>query len=407
MGVFLKGLSAFLFIFLMGFPAHSLECGKLLSQPISFDSFMGEVTVFEEALASRKTDLPTAESKINNVINIINFYYDVGTKIRQTDPDNIFEIDFMSSKFSEVNKRRYGKAVEGVESVLVDLLKERGIQFTQNKNSIVISQNGNHYMNQVARRLYEQGRLKLSFNINNLLRYTAGGIFFDGLNSEINLPPKILREKSMFQEDIVRHEFTHYKDFSEINNSDVYRPYHARINIKVLNQSTVALVGVYRKGFSVDEIKAYRTSLRHYAHEALTAKSKSSFSESYKKFQRYLNMEIEFSRITKMVFGKYLQDLKANKIEKPNTVILPGVAEFSFQSKAGKPENAQLTLDMANFTFKMFNIMKDELHKHEKSSFEEQRAALQKINSILSKPEVRKLQGNYPSIPSLKEVFQD
>lgn len=403
MGVIVKSISAFCFILLLGVSAHSFQCGQLFNQPVSYDSFMPEITPFETIITTSREVLKDSESKINNIINIMNFYYQIGMNIRKIDLD-VFQIDFTSNRFSRENNQRFKEVVEAIDKLIVEILEEKKIRYSITPRSIVISPLGDHYLNKLAKRLRTQGGLTLSFNTKNLLSYTAGGIFFpDKIASEINLPPKFLRESSFFQEDIARHEFTHYKDFAEKGNGP-YRPYHASIVIKTLNPKAIELLGVYRRGFSVDEIKAYRTTLRHYAHDALTAKNKSTFSESYKKLIKYLDMEIEFSRITKMVFEKYLSDGKGPK---SNKVLFPEFAEYTIDRVAAKPENARQTLEMAEFTHTLFMAMKAELAKHEKSSFEKQRALVVRINSILSKPEIRKLHGNYPSIESIMEILRN
>ncbi len=410
MGVFIRSISAFILLLVLSPIAIAMTCGQLLSQPISYDSFVAERIPQEQVLRtylrSFRTDLLSTETKVNTIVNILDYYHEVGRQIRRVEPD-IFEIKFVSPKFSEINQKRYMESVEGMESMLTEILSERRINFKKDHNTILISTSGDHYLNRVARRLYEDGALEIGFNVHNLMRYTAGGIYFDGTTRRINLPLKVLRSKSFFQENISLHEFTHYKDYSEISKSSIFRPYHASINIKVLNHSAFDLSSIYRRGFSVDEIKAYRTTLRNFAHEALTAKSKAVFKENYQKLQAYLEVEIEFSRITKMVFERHLREVRNGKSAKDNVVIIPNMAEFTLSETAAKPANAQLTLNMANFTKKMFTLMALELNKHEEGTFEEQRAAVKRVNAILSKPEVRKLHGNYPSISSIAKDLKE
>jgi hypothetical protein len=258
----------------------------------------------------------------------------------------------------------------------------------------------------------KKGKLFIAISMRDLVERGASGLHF--ATGIIELHPHILLQDSLFQDGIALHEYTHFLDLGKVG-MKTDRPYQASIKIEKTDPETAKDLGIYRTQFSVDEIRAYRTSLRNNVHRALTAKTREEFSLNYNQIKHDLKTELVFSEITEKVYRKLLLDRDASPNLSPlkrireramggKVVSLSEVEQYKVIEEYG--HDSRSTYEMAKFTSQLFDILNDKLPKNEDVSYEVKYEFVKRMARVLSLPEVRNLKGEYPSMELIEEIFQ-
>jgi hypothetical protein len=298
---------------------------------------------------------------------------------------------------TEISNRFY-HVLTGIILTSSEQLKQSGIKHTLKYNSmrpiIVISTDGDHYVNRTAKRLKDKYGLEIVIDPFESAKGASAGSYRPSKtgNPQIRVSPVVLN-KEFFQNDVLLHEFTHSLDF-EADYRGHLKPYHGSVKIK----DKLSELDIYGDAFSIDEIRAHRTSLRSFAHKAVLAKNESNMDYFLNTIKKRIKMEILFSSATKTAVEEQIK--YHSDSDQPDR-------KFEILDSDNNPKTVGLpaTYEMASFTGSLFELLSKELSFVEKKSFADKKIFIKKLIKVLTIPSVRKMEGIYPPIDEIKKIL--
>ncbi len=283
---------------------------------------------------------------------------------------------------------------------------------------IIISTTGENLVNRLARGLYEDRfyqrshvpgyQMQIRIDPAELAKENSKGFFLeDGDLRPISLNPYIFAQDSLYRNSTGLHETVHaISDW--LRDIGYIKPYHAEIRTLELTQKTQDKLNGYEDFFSVDEILAFRVSIRTLIRHMLIMTYEPGL---YEAALRDIKMDIKrivvFSEITNEIF-KEIQNIESRRSYTEDVRNLKvSVEGDKFHVLSPGEVRAEDTIVMTNFTTQLYTAIGKKLDDISDHSRTEQRQALKKIARVLSLHEVKKLDGNYPSMEKVHQMLNE
>ncbi|MES2769669.1 MAG: hypothetical protein V4596_11050 [Bdellovibrionota bacterium] len=283
---------------------------------------------------------------------------------------------------------------------------------------IVIARTGNHYINRIARRLYEPIKYKngqlppykldIVFDPASLLIQKLDGKFSETKTErKIILQPDIMISDSFFRHSIGFHEFIHNVTSSR-KISGSAKPYDAEIIPEKISDSLKNMLGYYSKYLSLDELLAFRGSIRVYAHQAIMKSSqKGAVFENFETIKSDVVMQIQFSQFIHRIFSKLYEIEKDRPYHSNFPRDIRVITEDGvFRVRTQEGLRVEDTLAMSDFTRDLYMLIGAKLESASQKTEKEKLVVIKQITRVLGLPSVRKLEGNYPSRSEILELLE-
>jgi len=283
---------------------------------------------------------------------------------------------------------------------------------------IVISREGSHYVNKLAKDLYEDRasssrhphgyKTDIVIDPARLLSEKAAGLYSSGQGHQIILKPDLILEDSIIRNYISFHEFVHRYNAQLLANGNVM-PFHAEIFPKEINLATKDNLGIYSKYLSVDELVAYRASLRILIYEAIKNKhSATQLASTLKTLDTTLERQINLTTTVNKVFAKLAAKEKKDPINTANkSSIEIEVDGNTFTVKKQPKLKAEEVLDFSDFNLQLYDLIQTKLQDVSSKSNEEKITALRQIGRVLSLRSVRKHDREYPILEEILVMLNE
>lgn len=352
-------------------------------------------------------ELYEIESHLNRVERILKSYLVALQKIRSED-DRVTRIEITKENFTEENIQRIKEISALSLYYTAAYMKLKGIEFDIERE-ILIRPSDAHFLNRQAKKMKAKSNFDIAFQPLQLLEYGAAGLYYQHLRRTY-LRPEVLQKSSFFQYDVGLHEYTHHVNHMHARNGKE-KPFNRAITIESTTPELAAVLRGYKRGFSVDEIRAFRASIKATIHEALT-KDYPTLDMHMSSLKFYIDIEVAISQVTRDVFAKRILDSDfAFATDQQKTEFLSRIVRVS-QNEVYKidrvtPEETQSTYEMAAFTYKLFSLFQQKLLESAGTSASQKLDLLRRMNHVLTLPEVRRLDGSYPSMEKIEKIMED
>lgn len=290
-------------------------------------------------------------------------------------------------------------------------LDQKGIRYTLDGEKIIILKQGRHFLNRLASRVERATGLIIKIDVKTLWETGAAGMY-DAFDKAILLSPEFLLKKSFLQNEVGLHEYLHHKDLRDLSREEqeIERPYNQTIIIQDTAAESKKTLRGYKHGFTVDEIRAFRVSMRVIIHEVLTGQR--SISDGISLIQKYSALMVLVSEITKNVNAKRLLDsdfafkTDIQIIDYKNGIVKISENEiFRLENPETTIEELKATYDFANFNHQLYKLISTKISQAKKQDDKSKLETLKKIGSVLSVPAIRRGTKDYPEIEQLKKMF--
>lgn len=426
----MKGVVLFSLVLLLSASGQASECTSLFSnktqaffEPSSsssskdsvskpYDDFMPALTSAETVLswAYKSVDGPTVQPgigmkteevalrELRNAYDVLFLFYNSFKNLRSQD-ENILAIEFKSKNFSAKNLERIEAVTSVVDARTANLLSARGVRLDFQNGSPIVSRFGDHYLNKLANRIYEKYKAEIIFDSKMLLSYGAAGAY---LSPNIILSAKTIANRNIFQNEITLHEYTHHFDLNP-GAMKGFSPNHVYIGIRKLPLELKNRYGIYKKGFSLDELKAYRASLRVMTHNAL---SEVFTNDAYEGIRKIVRSQIDFSELGVKVFSKAIDiPSSVKKVGSRTEEVIFSEREIYTIDKRTIRENRE-ALRFADYNFQLYRIFDSKLEEYSNRSLGEKKQLIVKMNKVLSMREIRRMEEYYIPLEKIEEILE-
>lgn len=283
---------------------------------------------------------------------------------------------------------------------------------------IVISPKGTHPLNRLAKNLFEDRisrgkvapgyRVIIDFDPVQLIESNSSGFFVkdaDG-NRHIVLHPYMIAEDSIYRNSTGLHEFSHVIN-DWLSDLGYIKPYHAEITPLKLSHETKEKIAGYDKYFNLDEVVAYRFTIRTLIHQALLKPYEPGlYEDAFESIIKASQRIVDFSEVTNSIFKvidsreptrHYSMDIRDVKVD---------VGADRFHVFSSGELNPKDVIAMTDFTISLYKTITEKLIESQKKNSSKQKEVLKKVGRILSLYEVRKLENrNYPSKEQIESLL--
>lgn len=354
---------------------------------------------FAEALKHYSVDLKILRDRILDLE--LNTYAPIDVK-KQLQMER--EFDNALLRMSEENSGIIARTSEylSVLGVNHSVIKNFTPLTNKHKDGILhieISTKGDHQINQIAKELKAKYKFALKFDTAELLRSNSEGFFqMHEKTPNVVIDPSIILNKNRFQNSTFLHEFRHAIN-AWLRTQDNIKPYHGKIEILFAPRLKEGLRN-YGEYFSIDEISAFRVSMRTMAHHAVTLKEidPGTASDMYTGIQREAELLVNMSDLGAKVF-KQLQ------MKGSGTVVSTIDGKFRVDIPPGA--DLKKTAEMLEFTHMLYKLIGSKLSVNENYSEAKKTQTLKQVIKVLTLPSVRKLEGNYPSRDEIVRLLNE
>lgn len=305
----------------------------------------------------------------------------------------------------------------GVDHVLV----KNESTHPRNKDTfyILIGRTGDHLVNRLARKFYEPRKSKrgelsaykldIVFDPATLLESRNEG-FFEQTRFErrIVLDPSVMMGDSLIRNNISLHEFLHNVIAWARRNGDA-KPYQAEITGLKRSETLEATLDKYSKFLSLDELLAFRTSIRINANYIIkNSRSPGVISDGFEAIRIDVIKQIQFSKHIHQVFSK-LQEMERDR---PHTSsfernIRVETVDGIFKVTTAAELKVEETIAMSKFTSMVYQLIEAKLNGASSRNDQVKLRTIRQITRVLNLHSVRKLEGNYPSREEIVRMLNE
>ena len=369
---------------------------------LRMEALTGTRKGYSKPTAQKNYDLTTAIRRLREATELVADYYTMSESIlKLSDKIRTIGLENMHWNYSKSNSLRFKEMELGVMYRTMDVLDAMGVKYLLlSDNRVWISTEGHHYLNKVAYRLKSRDSVLIYISVRGLVDYNAGGMYYPG-EKKILLSPKALLEKSIFQYGVGLHEFTHHLD---LQSKKVEHPYQVSIDVEKSGKVEAESLGIYKRGFSLDELRAYRISIKTLTHNNITQPQDFATKFVLDKIKVYSDLMATMSSISIRVLSAYLNGKDSDSYSLNIKTVKISESEIYLIDKLPR-ELAVETLEYVQYMEKFFGLISKKTQEVSGQSKENRAALIRKINRVMSIPEIRKMEGNYPALEEIEAML--